>query len=916
MAQARGRNIWDRAFEDAIAPDGASRKAYDKAVANWLRQDNVRVLLDRQPEAVAAGVRNALLEPFHARQVMLQFEDEIVQYFAWLDTYRAAKTELRSNAEGIFRRPSTWVYLAIATAFTVIFIKAWGIQLGFAGATALAIISGSRSATHTMRSRTRHSRDRTPRTSVITPLANSIAVVFFWVSTSRARSFWHRSMRTRTPVAYVHYVVERLNHGGVYPDSGRPSSVGLRLTADRGRVVPWRAAVELSEKISQLDGGTLALSGPRGSGKTTLLEGALTTATLPVYAHTPASYAPQEFLLNLFVDVCEGYLRMRGISVPSYKRVSVLFGSGRVRAVHLGTLIWRCIICLAAAGMLVIAAKGGAEWVAQSQGFDVGSRAVNLWKHISEFYATTVTGQSPYILILLAISAVIALRVAMVKGLVDYLRFILRAIYLLGAIVAIYTVMAPYRSVRELFYSLPSLLDIGNILDNPVVTILVPFTIDMGTRIGRLRTNPEKTQAWSQAVVTGYILSGLSILLYYSQGGRQVPTLEVRALTRLALVIAAVALLFAALRKPMRRAYPLARQCRDQLHRLRTVQTKTTSWNPAVQQFGSLAGGSSSGYSTLPPNYPELVSDFRRLLSSIAQEIYEERGTCIIAVDELDRLGSADAAIGFLNELKAVFGIPYVHFLLAVADDVGATFVRRGLPNRDATDSTLDDIVHVINFNVDEARALLLRRVPNLGDSNILFAYALSGGLPRDLVRYCRRIVDLHRSLPAESADSVIRLLAAEELTQVLGGFRLLLAKLPLTTQSGAALHLLRKLIFETGNRRRSSVASLEESLTALVRHGQAAPQGDGVRGLPDEEGALIAEASTFAYFLLTVLRIFISPNLMSRVHISTPEEWRGHPAHLAEARLELGVSAYSAQRVINDFRDAWGMEILLGDPA
>ncbi|MFJ3795068.1 P-loop NTPase fold protein [Streptomyces sp. NPDC090088] len=913
MPQARGQDIWDRAFEDAIAPDGANRKAYEKAVANWLREDTVRVLLGRQSEAVAAAVRNALLEPFHARQVLRQFEEEITQYFAALDAYRAAKAEIRSNTQGIFRKPSTWAYLAISTAFAFAFIKSWGFLLGFAGMIALIVIFGSQSA-YTMRRRTRQNRARTPRTPAFTLLAHSMESAFFWASSSSARRFWHRSMRLRTPLAYVHYVVERLNYDGVHPESGIPSSVGLRLTADRGRVVPWRVAVELNQKISQLDGGTLALSGPRGSGKTTLLEGALTIATLPVYAHAPASYAPQEFLLNLFVDVCEGYLRMRGISVPSYKRVSVLFGSGRVRAVHRGTLIWRCIICLMAGGILVIAARGGAAWITQARGFDVDSRTLSLWKNISHFYAETVSGQHPFTLIILGISAFLALRVAIVKSLVDYLRFTLRATYLLGAIIAAYVVMAPYGSVEEIFHSLPSLRSVGNIDDNPIAILIVPFSIDIGLRIGRHRISPEKSEIWAQGVVTGYILSCLFVLLHYSQGGEHVPTVEAQALIRLTLVVAATALAFAALRSPRRRAYPLARQCRDQLHRLRTVQTKTTSWNPTVQQISSLAGGSSATYSTLPPNYPELVSEFRRLLSSIAHEIYEEHGTCIIAVDELDRLGSADAAISFLNELKTIFGIPYVHFLLAVADDVGATFVRRGLPNRDATDSTLDDIVHVIYFNLDEARALLLRRVPNLGDSNILFAYALSGGLPRDLVRYCRRIVDLHRTVPVESTESVVRLLAAEEMTQVLGGFRLLLAKLPLTPQGGAALHLLRRLIFETRTGRRPSVTSLEESLTALVHHGQAVPLADGARGLPDEEGALIAEAATFAYFLLTVLRIFISPDLMSRVRRTTPAGWRGHPAHLAEARLELGVSAYSAQHVINAIRDAWGMEILLGD--
>ena len=61
----------------------------------------------------------------------------------------------------------------------------------------------------------------------------------------------------------------------------------------------------------------------------------------------------------------------------------------------------------------------------------------------------------------------------------------------------------------------------------------------------------------------------------------------------------------------------------------------------------------------------------------------------------MDRLGTDTQALAFLREIKAILGVPRVYYLISVAEDVGAAFVRRGLPHRDVTDSSLDDIVHV-----------------------------------------------------------------------------------------------------------------------------------------------------------------------------------------------------------------------------
>ncbi|WP_405477165.1 hypothetical protein [Streptomyces sp. NBC_00009] len=67
----------------------------------------------------------------------------------------------------------------------------------------------------------------------------------------------------------------------------------------------------------------------------------------------------------------------------------------------------------------------------------------------------------------------------------------------------------------------------------------------------------------------------------------------------------------------------------------------------------------------------------------------------VIAIDEVDRLGSDTQVLAFLVELKAILGVSHVHHLISVAAEVSAAFGRRGLPHSNAADSSLDDVVHV-----------------------------------------------------------------------------------------------------------------------------------------------------------------------------------------------------------------------------
>jgi hypothetical protein len=162
-------------------------------------------------------------------------------------------------------------------------------------------------------------------------------------------------------------------------------------------------------------------------------------------------------------------------------------------------------------------------------------------------------------------------------------------------------------------------------------------------------------------------------------------------------------------------------------------------------------------------SYPELVSRLRGLLS-LAAETYD----IVIGIDELDKLESGPDADRFLNELKAMFGVPGTYFLVSVSEDAMSRFERRGLPFRDVFDSTFDEIVRVQPLSLGEAQQLLDKRVVGLPLIYSGLCHVLSGGLPRDLIRTVRHLVEIHEreDHPDTLGELTARLLGEELCTK------------------------------------------------------------------------------------------------------------------------------------------------------
>ncbi len=158
-------------------------------------------------------------------------------------------------------------------------------------------------------------------------------------------------------------------------------------------------------------------------------------------------------------------------------------------------------------------------------------------------------------------------------------------------------------------------------------------------------------------------------------------------------------------------------------------------------------------------SHADWAAEFRNYL-----EVHRLRGgdPILIAIDELDKIADAAQVIDVINGLKDLFHIPGAHFVVSVSDDALRSFATRGIPVRDAFDSSFDTVIEIPHLTAQESRRLLRARVRLFPDATALFCHAWSGGVPRDLIRVARSCVaiphKLGRSVPVtDIAQRIIR---------------------------------------------------------------------------------------------------------------------------------------------------------------
>ncbi|MER5574313.1 P-loop NTPase fold protein [Streptomyces massasporeus] len=146
-------------------------------------------------------------------------------------------------------------------------------------------------------------------------------------------------------------------------------------------------------------------------------------------------------------------------------------------------------------------------------------------------------------------------------------------------------------------------------------------------------------------------------------------------------------------------------------------------------------------------SHPEMVSNFKDF---IAKHWKVSNKRVVVAIDELDKIEDPQEAIAFINGIKDLFHVQSTHYIVSVSEDALYSFSLRGIPIRDAFDSSFDFIVPVRRLTLDESREILDGRVMHFPSELTSYCHSVSGGLPRDLIRFARQCVDIRRARSTE----------------------------------------------------------------------------------------------------------------------------------------------------------------------
>jgi hypothetical protein len=315
---------------------------------------------------------------------------------------------------------------------------------------------------------------------------------------------------------------------------------------------------------------------------------------------------------------------------------------------------------------------------------------------------------------------------------------------------------------------------------------------------------------------------------------------------------------------------------------------------------------------------PQLVSQYRSFLGTVTAGIDGKQPcTVIVGIDEMDRLENDEKASRFLNEVKALFGVQNCFYVVTVSEGAMSAFERRGLPFRDEFDSAFDTIIWANYLTFNEARALLAGRVIGLPLAFAGLCYALSGGLPRDLVRAARELRDITKeaaTLPDSASALVVAELRGKSRATVITARRN--ANVTAAYSLVAVAHRTETAVRDITRSARIGLATGEFQALVRALRDWNVHLVDGDDDRPVELERLSRDLANFVEFCELLQRFFTSRGSSTFTWLSSDKKLLADVEDLAYVRSSLIHGAERAAELLRKFRTSFFLQAARERPA
>jgi len=354
--------------------------------------------------------------------------------------------------------------------------------------------------------------------------------------------------------------------------------------------------------------------------------------------------------------------------------------------------------------------------------------------------------------------------------------------------------------------------------------------------------------------------------------------------------------------KSLEKKGPLVIGAHRQLSNIRFQQTFTSGWSGSLKLPVALEGSMKSdrSWAERQRTLPDIVDDYRRFLDRVVGSEDTPYKQVLICIDELDKLESDEAAQRFLNGIKSVFNQARCYYLVSVSENAMSSFERRGLPIRDAFDSSFDEVIQVDYQSLASSKRLLSRRVLNVPDPYLCFCHILAGGLPRDLIRVCRALFDARAIGGRNRLTDICANVVYEDVRTKLRAMAVAAER-----QLDLSRNFVGHLLADPPDSRTGMWKLIE-----VLERGQSAGSAD--KGVATKKTPLPTEALLYMYFSVTVLELFERMD---------EARWRkgehdGLFEQLAGVRRSISQNPELGAETIARIRSAFGLPVRSGNAA